>query len=695
MTKDKKITLNSDISELQGIGAAIKEKLNKAKIFKVEDFLFLLPNRYQDKTKITQICDLVFSEYAQILITVMSCRINYGRQRTLLISGYDETGAIDIRLFNFSAAQAKQFAPGTQILVYGQANVFKDKWNMLHPEYKIISNENNIRLEKNLTPVYPTIKGAGINKIRKWVAVAISCLETDDLLDFSEEFLMKNKLSPLKLALKNIHNPKTTQKISDILSPFNPDLARIVLDELLSKQIGMLQKKSQIKTEDSFPVKIFDSLQAKFLAQLDFNLTKAQLRVIGDIFADISKNTPMNRLIQGDVGSGKTLVAFCACLQAINSNLQAVIMAPTEILAEQHYHQAKKLFKNLNIEVVWLSGKTKVVARREALQKISTGEAQLIIGTHALFQKDVIYKNLGIAIIDEQHRFGVEQRFLLREKSKYLNKMPHLLLMTATPIPRTLTMSFYADLDTSIIDELPPGRQTIETILLSEKKRDELINRVNTICKKGQQVYWVCALIEESEVLEAKAAEDLFASLTEKLPNLKIALLHGKQKSEEKEKIISEFQQNNIQLLVSTTVIEVGVDVPNASLMVIENAERFGLAQLHQLRGRVGRGVNQSYCVLIYKSPLSQTGRKRLQVIRTTTDGFEIAKKDLEIRGAGEVLGTKQSGEMLFRIADIERDKELLEKAYNLAGELIINNSKMANEIVKRWIGNDEEFFSV
>ncbi len=694
MTKSP-ISLSSPLNVLPGIGPAVEEKLNKRHLHSVGDFLFLLPHKYQDRTVVTPVSDLVYGEFAQVLVTVQSSKVQYGRQRSLVIECADNSGLLTIRLFHFSKAQMNLFKSGTRVLAYGQTVEGQGRWAMMHPETKILKAHEKVILSDKLTPVYPSTLGVGSAKISKWAGIALDCLASESLQDFSDDFLQQHQLAPLKVALKAIHQPEVGQRESEILNPENPCLKRVVIDELLAKQIGMLRKKAQAKLTHAFALRIDDTLQSRLLKQLPFTLTTAQQRVIGEIFTDLTRPQPMHRLVQGDVGSGKTLVAFSAVLQAVANGLQAVIMAPTEILSEQHYHQAEKLLKSLDIHCVWLSGKTTVKKRRELLVQIADGTAQVIIGTHALFQEEVIYQRLGLAVIDEQHRFGVHQRLLLKEKAENTGKTPHLLVMTATPIPRTLAMSYYADLDTSVIDELPPNRKPIETVLLADSRRDELIKRIKALVATGQQVYWVCPLIEESDMLQAQAAEDVYHHLVESLPELNIALLHGRQKSDEKAQIIADFQANKTQLLVSTTVIEVGVDVPNATLMVIENAERFGLAQLHQLRGRVGRGSEKSYCVLLFQQPLSQTARQRLQVIRDSQDGFEIAKEDLRIRGAGEILGTKQTGEMSLRIADLERDSELVEMSFSLAQQLMEENTAMADELIARWVGNAQDYLDV
>ncbi|PID66345.1 MAG: ATP-dependent DNA helicase RecG [Gammaproteobacteria bacterium] len=689
------MTLHSPLTDLPGIGPAVAEKLNKRHIYRVGDFLFLLPYKYQDRTAITPIADLIYGEFAQVLVTVQSARVQYGRQRSLVIECRDNSGLLTVRLFHFSKAQMRLFQPDKRLLVYGQAVEGQGRWAMLHPETKVLKTDETVQLSDKLTPVYPSTLGVGSVKISRWAGIALACLAKEDLHDFPDDFLQQHRLSPLKDALKAIHQPQVGQRESDILNPENPHLKRVVLDELLAKQIGMLRKKAQAKQVSAFALRIDDGLQSRLLQQLPFTLTRAQQRVISEIFTDLTQSRPMHRLVQGDVGSGKTLVAFSAVLQAVANGLQAVVMAPTEILSEQHHQQALKLLATLSVKTVWLSGKITAKKRRELLAQIADGSAQVIIGTHALFQDDVVYRRLGLAVIDEQHRFGVHQRLLLKEKAENSGQTPHMLVMTATPIPRTLAMSYYADLDTSVIDALPPDRQPIVTVLLADNRRAELIKRIKALVATGQQVYWVCPLIEESDLLQAQAAEDIHARLAESLPTLNVGLLHGRQKSDEKAQIIADFQANKIHLLVSTTVIEVGVDVPNATLMVIENAERFGLAQLHQLRGRVGRGSEKSFCVLLFQQPLSQTARQRLQVIRNSQDGFEIAKEDLKIRGAGEILGTKQTGEMSLRIADLHRDSDLVEMAFTLAQQLMTQYPEMADELIVRWVGHAEEYLDV
>lgn len=693
------LTLQSPLTELAGIGPAVAEKLNKRHIYQVGDFLFLLPYKYQDRTAITPIADLVYGHSAQALVTVQAARVQYGRQRTLVVECFDDSGFLTVRLFHFSKAQMNLFKPDARVLIYGQASEGlgggAGHWTMMHPEIKVLKYNETPKLSQQLTPVYPSTLGVGSVRIAQWATAALACLADEPLADFPSEFLQAQGLSPLKSALPALHQPAVGQRESDILNANNPHLKRVVLDELLAKQIGMLRKKAHAKQADGFALVLNEQRQSSLLQELSFSLTKAQSRVITEIFADLEQHKPMHRLVQGDVGSGKTIVAFSAVLQAVDNGLQAVIMVPTEILSEQHYQQAQKLLEPMGVSCGWLSGKLSAKKRRDLLAQMADGSMQVIIGTHALFQDDVQYQCLGLAVIDEQHRFGVHQRLLLKEKAQHTGKVPHMLVMTATPIPRTLAMSHYADLDTSVIDELPPNRQAIETVLLSDSRRSELITRIQALVATGQQVYWVCPLIEESDMLQAQAAEEVYEHLIATLPDLQVALLHGRQKSDEKAAIISDFQANKVHVLVSTTVIEVGVDVPNATLMVIENAERFGLAQLHQLRGRVGRGAEKSYCVLLYQQPLSQTAHQRLQVIRRTQDGFEIAQEDLKIRGAGEILGTKQTGEMSLRIADLERDGQWLEMAYTLAQELMDTNPTFADEIVARWVGDAELYLDV
>ncbi|MPV86333.1 ATP-dependent DNA helicase RecG [Ostreibacterium oceani] len=688
--------LSDAITQLPGVGPAVAEKLHKRDIHRISDLLFILPLRYQDRTQITPVSELTYGEDAQVLVTIVSTGIKYGQRRMFVMETQDDTGWLTIRLFQFGKQQTQHLTVGTQLLVYGQAqiNSGNQRWAMMHPEYQVITPQQPITLTHALTPVYPSLLGIGTKKIQRWISLALNCLHHEPLLDLPEPIRTTHQLPDLNTALIAIHQPHVGQSLDALLSPDNPNLVRLVFDELLGKQIALLRQKIAHQSENALAFTLNHAVYQRLIASLPFALTGAQGRVIDDIFSDLQHNKPMHRLIQGDVGSGKTLVALTAVLQATANGLQAVIMAPTEVLSEQHYLQAERYLAPLGVSVAWLSGKATAKQRRETLAAIQSGEAQLIIGTHALFQADVIYDQLALVVIDEQHRFGVHQRLQLRDKARS-GDTPHLLVMTATPIPRTLAMTFYADLDTSIIDELPPGRQPIETLLLPQGQRETLINRIQHIIHAGQQVYWVCPLIDESDTLQAQAAEIVYQQLSASLPDMTVGLLHGRLNSDEKTAIIAKFQANEIQLLVATTVIEVGVDVPNASLMVIESAERFGLAQLHQLRGRVGRGSAQSYCVLLYQAPLSDNAKKRLQVIRENHDGFAIAKADLDIRGAGEILGTKQTGDMHFRIADLTRDEAWIAITYPIAQHIVAHDPVLADKLVNRWVGSSQHYADI
>jgi len=687
--------LQSDILALCGVGPAIKTKFAQADIHNIGDLLFVLPYKYQDRTRITPVAALQYGQSAQVLVSIQSANIQYGHRRMLILHTHDNSGTLIIRFFHFSKAQTQLFKPQTQLLAYGQVVKSKGQCAMMHPEYQVLPTHEVPVLTKTLTPIYTGALDTHHRQINRWIEQALDLAEHEGIVDLPEETLQQYRLAPILTALKAIHRPAVGQHSNNILNPDSTQFRRLVLDELLARQVGMLRRKAQIQSAQAFACQIDRQKLKNLTDTLAFTLTNAQQRVICKIYQDLALNKPMLRLLQGDVGSGKTLVAFATALQGVANGLQTVIMAPTEVLAEQHYLQAQKQLTPLGVECIWLAGKIKAKLRRKRLARIADGQAHIIIGTHALFQDDVVYNRLGLVIIDEQHRFGVHQRLLLKEKAQNTGRSPHVLVMTATPIPRTLAMSHYADLDTSIIDELPPNRRPIETVLLAHSRRHELIERITHLVAKGQQIYWVCPLIETSEVLEAQAAEVLYQQLKENLPELDIALLHGRQSSKEKAQIIADFQAHRYQLMVSTTVIEVGVDIANATLMVIENAERFGLAQLHQLRGRVGRGTEKSYCVLLYQPPLSENTRKRLHVIRHSQDGFAIAQADLDIRGAGEILGTRQTGDMQLKIADLSRDQALLALAQPLAKTLIEQYPHIAAAISQRWLGSAENYLDV
>ncbi|WP_372782907.1 ATP-dependent DNA helicase RecG [Litorivivens sp.] len=680
------------IEQLKGVGPRLRERLNNYGVYSAQDLLFHLPLRYQDRTRITPIGGLQLGVDAVIEGEVKVADITFGKRRSLLCKLQDGTGLISLRFFHFSAAQKKQLQPGTRLRCYGEPRRGGAGLEIYHPEYQLLDEQHPAELDDRLTPVYPTTEGIGQSVWRKLCLQALTLLENHK----PQELLSEHPLArfPLSDALHFLHHPPPKARLSLLREGLHPAQRRLAFEELLAHNLAMLKTRQQTQQRGAVPMPASVQLQRAFLQQLGFQLTNAQQRVCEEIAADLRLERPMLRLVQGDVGSGKTVVAAMAALQVIEQGFQVAVMAPTEILAEQHYLNFQQWFAPLGLETGWLVGKLKGKARQKSLATIANGEAQLVIGTHALFQEDVIYQRLGLAIIDEQHRFGVHQRLALTQKARPEDGHPHQLVMTATPIPRTLAMTAYADLDTSIIDELPPGRTPVNTVVIDNARRSQIIDRIAHVCAKGQQVYWVCTLIEESEALQAQAAEAVFENLQKALPNLQIALVHGRQKPQEKADIMAAFKAGTTQLLVATTVIEVGVDVPNASLMVIENAERLGLSQLHQLRGRVGRGALESHCVLLYQSPLSRTGRERLRALRESSDGFVIAEKDLMLRGPGEMLGTRQTGLMQFRIADLQRDGDLLEDVRQSA-ESVATDKRLSSALIDRWLGEKTNYAAV
>ncbi len=671
-------------------------KLEKLGLVSLQDLLFHLPLRYEDRTRVTAIRDLMPGIYTNIIGEITNNQIVQGKRRMMVVTLDDGSGTISLRFFHFSAAQKNNLSIGKSIRCYGEVNRGPGGYQIVHPEYKALDQDQPLTpVEENLTPVYPTTDGLRQITLRNLTEQALERLargQVEELLP--EEFILEGY--SLEQALALIHRPPPDSSTTQIENGKHPAQLRLIREELLAHNLSMLKLRESSDVHPALALTIDKNLEEKFLASLPFSPTNAQSRVVGEIRADLSKQLPMMRLVQGDVGSGKTLVAALAALTAIGQGFQVALMAPTEILAEQHAINFANWFEPLGINVGWLAGKTKAKARREALAKIASGEMQLAVGTHALFQEQVIFQKLTLVIIDEQHRFGVHQRLSLREKGIFEGNYPHQLIMTATPIPRTLAMTAYADLDTSVIDELPPGRTPIQTIALPDTRRDDVIERIRQGCiNDNRQAYWVCTLIEESEVLQCQAAEDTASYLQAQLSELKIGLVHGRMKAAEKQAVMEQFKHAELDLLVATTVIEVGVDVPNSSLMVIENPERLGLAQLHQLRGRVGRGSVASHCVLMYKSPLSKTATKRLAVLRDSNDGFVIAQKDLEIRGPGELLGTRQTGLAELKIADLLRDADLIPEIQQQAYVLWKKYPDKANALINRWLANKEKYSAV
>jgi ATP-dependent DNA helicase RecG len=683
---------------IKGVGPRMAARLAKLGITTVQDLLFHLPIRYQDRTRITPIAALRPGDEAVVQGHIQSTQVRFGKRRTLVTNISDGTGALSLRFFYFSASQKARLETGALLRVFGQVRTGAKSLEIVHPEYQFITPDAVVEVDEYLTPVYPATEGLPQRGLRNVMSHAIQYfLNNSSILEehIPVEILAEFNYPTIRECIVFLHRPPPDVSNSGLLKWHHPAQQRLIFEELLTQHLSLRRLRNTVRQHTAPSLLCERELAKSFLAQLPFNITAAQKRVIREIDQDIQTESPMQRLVQGDVGSGKTLVAFYAALQAIESGYQAAMMAPTELLAEQHFNTFKQWAKSIGIEVGWLSGKLTRKQRCSALDQITSGAVQLIVGTHALFQDEVMFAKLALIIVDEQHRFGVQQRLALRQKGGISGQIPHQLTMTATPIPRTLAMTVYADLECSVIDELPPGRTPVQTVVMPESRREEVIERVREACRSGQQVYWVCPLIEESEVLQCQAAQDTALILQQALVEFEVGLLHGRMKGEEKERVMSAFMQGKISLLVATTVIEVGVNVPNAGLMIIENAERLGLAQLHQLRGRVGRGSVASYCVLLYRGPLSKLAKERLQVLRNTNDGFQIADKDLELRGPGEVLGIRQTGMLRLHIADIVRDQYLFPQVTKTANVLLENYPKCIQPLISRWVGEAALFADV
>ena len=688
------------VEKLRGVGPLLSAKLQKLGLYTVQDLLFHLPLRYIDRTKITAIGGVQPLTEVVIEGEIRGSDVVFGRRRSLVCRVQDHSGLMTLRFFHFNQAQQQSLQTGTKLRCFGEVRRGKSGLEMYHPEYQLLNQAQPPALAETLTPIYPATEGVTQQRIRDLCSQALKLLEQHSIEDWlPAELANSHSNYSLVDALHLLHNPPPGTAINLLAEGEHPAQQRLASEELIAHHLSLLRLRQKIQHQAA-PALLPDQAAAdRFLAQLPFTLTGAQQRVASDISADISQPIPMLRLIQGDVGSGKTVVAALGAVQAVANGMQAALMAPTEILAEQHRVNFEAWLAPLGIRIAWLTGKLKGKAREVQLAAIADGSAQIVIGTHALFQEAVEFHNLGLTIIDEQHRFGVHQRLALRKKGAVIDaeldeegSTPHQLIMTATPIPRTLAMSAYADLDCSVIDELPPGRKPIETVVLNELRRNDVIERVRASCQDGRQAYWVCTLIEESDLLEAQAAEATAQELQLLLSELSVGLIHGRLKPKEKVQIMQAFKAGEINLLVATTVIEVGVDVPNASLMIIENSERLGLSQLHQLRGRVGRGSQSSHCVLLYSAPLSGNGAARLKIMRETNDGFKIAEKDLEIRGPGEVLGTRQTGDMQFRIADLQRDAHLLPEVKRMAIKLLQEYAGNVDPLIGRWLGHSEQY---
>ena len=693
--------LKRALPQPQGVSSALAPKLARLGVEQPQDILFVLPARYEDRTRVLPIGALQPGMRAVVEGEVLLAQIVFRRRRSLLVRLADGAGALTLRFFYFTNAQRESFVRGTRLRCHGEIRRGPLGLEIVHPEYRRVVGLGE-PLPQTMTPIYPATDGLTQGRLRALVDRALQTLASSGVAELlPESLLQRSGLPTLSASLQFMHRPPVGTQLAELASGRHPAQRRLAFEELLAHQLSLMELRRHTRRDHAIALTDAQGLQARLLAALPFSLTGAQRRVLDDVERDLTASTPMARLVQGDVGCGKTVIAAAAAARAIGSGAQVAFMAPTELLAEQHARSLMGWFDPLGVTVSLLTGSQPVRARRAALQAIATGRAQLCVGTHALFQQQVRFSHLGLAIIDEQHRFGVQQRLQLAAKggaastassASTAERTPHQLIMSATPIPRTLAMTLYADLDVSIVDELPPARTPVRTVVLPEQKRAAIVARIDEACRSGRQAYWVCPLIEESEELAASAAEETAAALAEALPAQRVELLHGRMPSKQKDQVMQRFAAGELQLLVATTVIEVGVDVPNASLMVIENAERMGLAQLHQLRGRVGRGVHQSSCVLLYRSPLSPMARARLAAIRDTNDGFRIARADLELRGPGELLGRRQTGLAQLRVADLSRDADMLDDVRAAAAQMLEAMPERVAALRTRWIGEREQY---
>ena len=683
---------------LKGVGPRKAERLARLGIRSVQDVLFHLPIRYQDRTRVVPLGSLRPGDEAVCEGVIDHVEIRFGRRRSLLVHLSDGTGSIILRFFHFSAAQKNALSRGARLRCFGAVRNGPASLELVHPEYRLVGEETGQQEENTLTPIYPTTEGMHQLSWREITGRALELLEQEDcgLQELIPQALAERYvLGDLASAIRYLHRPPADAPQPLLQEGRHPAQRRLAFEELVAHQLSLRAARQSLRRLRAPVLSGKRALRGALIGSLPFELTAAQQRVVGEIAADLETPHPMLRLVQGDVGSGKTVVAALAALQALEAGWQVALMAPTELLAEQHLRSFRDWLEPLQLPVGWLSGRVKGKARERLLEALEAGEVPIVVGTQALFQEEVRYQRLGLIIVDEQHRFGVHQRLALRDKGAGGGVVPHQLIMTATPIPRSLAMTAYADLDLSVIDELPPGRTPVQTVVVSDNRREEVIERVRAACRQGRQAYWVCTLIEESESLQCQAAEETARQLAASLEGLQVGLVHGRMNSTEKEQVMMAFKAGDIDLLVATTVIEVGVDVPNASLMIIENPERLGLSQLHQLRGRVGRGATESHCVLMYHPPLGEQSRERLAVMRETTDGFLISQKDLELRGPGEILGTRQTGEMQFRVADLLRDQYLLEEVREAADWLLRRAPEKVRPLTERWLGADTRYVQV
>ncbi|HEY5849682.1 MAG TPA: ATP-dependent DNA helicase RecG [Lysobacter sp.] len=686
------------ISSLRGVGPRVAEKLAARGLTTLQDLWLQLPRQYEDRTALTPIRLLQPGVAAQFEGRVEAVERGFRYRPVLRVAiGDDSRATLVLRFFHFRAAQVAQFQPGARVRCYGTPRPGQNGLEIVHPSYRLLDDEADVELGSSLDPVYPAIEGIGPVSLRRLIGLALDRLPDEEALELLPRELRDGfRLPSLREALLTVHRPALDADVAALIAGRHPAQRRLALEELLAHHLSLRRQRMAAQAHAA-PVLRKAALATRLRKGLPFALTGAQQRVFDEIRADLAKPHPMLRLVQGDVGSGKTVVAALAAMQAVEAGKQAALMAPTELLAEQHLGNLRGWLEPLGVRVAWLAGKVTGRARAKVLAEVASGEAQMVVGTHALMQEGVAFHDLGLAIVDEQHRFGVHQRLALRDKGVGGHGngdavVPHQLVMTATPIPRTLAMAAYADLDVSAIDELPPGRTPVQTVALSAERRPELVERIRRACAEGRQAYWVCTLIDDSDEVIAQAAQSTFEDLSKRLPEVRVGIVHGRMKAADKQATMRAFKEGTIDLLVATTVIEVGVDVPNASLMIIENAERLGLAQLHQLRGRVGRGSAASSCVLLYQSPLSQMARQRLETMRETNDGFVIAEKDLELRGPGELLGTRQTGLAQFRVADLGRDADLLPQVQEIGERLLRESPELAQRIVARWVGGAVRF---
>ena len=684
------------VTALRGVGPRLAERLERLHITSVQDLLFHLPLRWEDRTRVVPMGSLRPGDRAVIEGRIEHAETVIRRRRSLLVRVADGSGAVTLRFFHFSKAQSAALKRGTRLRCFGEARRGRGGLELIHPEYRFV--REGAPVEEALTPIYPATEGIQQTRLRDLVGQALDRLERDPALLpdlIPRDCLPKAAGCELHEALRTLHRPPPSLSPEALVEGDHPARRRLAFEELLSQRLSLRIAREQLRRDQARALRGDGAYVRRFRDSLGFELTGAQERVTREVFADLEGEHPMLRLVQGDVGSGKTVIAVMAALRAVEAGGQVAVMAPTETLAEQHLENFRAWLEPLGLRVGWLAGRQSASERDWTLKALGHGELPVVVGTHALFQEQVRFRDLALLVVDEQHRFGVHQRLALREKGETGDFRPHQLIMTATPIPRTLAMTTYADLDVSVIDELPPGRQPVTTVALSEARRAEVIERVAAACREGRQVYWVCPLVEESDKLQCQAAEDTAERLAGALPEISVGMIHGRLGGDRKKQVMAAFKAGRLQLLVATTVIEVGVDVPNATLMIIENAERLGLSQLHQLRGRVGRGAEHSTCVLLYRGPLGDLARSRLEVMRETGDGFQVARRDLELRGPGELLGTRQTGAAELRIADLLRDTDLLAPVAEVADHMLEQDRDAATGLIRRWHGEATRYARV